>query len=90
MLVNWGPFDERKIEKGSLPKKKRKGGPLGFFNIDSAVNLQEMKGNPLGNFFGKSPQCRKKSKWGTLRSRPVLYVTQETFLVLFPGPTGEI
>ena len=30
----------------------------------------------------------KKLKGGPLWSRPVLYVTLETFLVQFPGPTG--
>ena len=30
----------------------------------------------------------KKSKGGTFWSRPVLYVTRETFLVQFLGPTG--
>ena len=38
----------------------------------------------------KVSQCRRKSKGGTLWSRPVLYVARETFLVEFPGPTGTI
>ena len=33
---------------------------------------------------------KKKQKGGTLWSHPVLYVTRETFLVQFPGPTGTI
>ena len=39
-------------------------------------------------FLKKVSQCRKKSKGGTVWSRPVLYVTRETFLVQFLGPTG--
>ena len=42
-----------------------------------------------GPFGGKNlkkvAQCQKKSKGG-----PVWYVTQETFLVQFLGPTGTI
>ena len=33
---------------------------------------------------------KKKLKRLTFWSRPVLYVTRETFLVQFPGPTGAI
>ena len=32
----------------------------------------------------------KQLKGGTLWSRPVLYITRETFLAQFPGPTGAI
>ena len=39
-------------------------------------------------FSKKVPQCRKKLKGRTLWSRPVLYVTRETFLVQFLGPPG--
>ena len=50
-----------------------------------------MKGDLLveKNFEKKSHSAEQNQK-GTLWSRPVLYVTRETFLVQFPGPTGEI
>ena len=32
----------------------------------------------------------KKTERRTLWSRPVLYVTRETLLIQFPGPTGAI
>ena len=42
----------------------------------------------MGKFsLKKVAQCRKNLK-GTFWSRPVLYVTRETFLVQFLGPTG--
>ena len=44
----------------------------------------ERGGGPLEICFPK-----KLEGW-TLWSRPVLYVTRETFLVQFPGPTGAI
>ena len=58
----------------------------GLQNVKVLVNLEPfMKTN-----FEKSRTVPKKSKGGTLRSRPVLYVTRETFLVQFFGPTGII
>ena len=39
-------------------------------------------------FLKKSRTVPKKSKEGTVWSRPELYVTRETFLVQFLGPTG--
>ena len=41
-------------------------------------------------FERKSHNAEKKQKGGTLRNRPILYVTRETFLVQFLGPTGTI
>ena len=41
-------------------------------------------------FSEKISQCRKKLKKWTLWSHLLLYVTRETFLVQFPGPTGAI
>ena len=38
----------------------------------------------------KSRTVPKKFKVGTLWSRPVLYVTRQTFLVQFLGPTNTI
>ena len=63
--------------------KKLKGDPLGFFNIHSVAQHQKMKGDPLGNNFSakKSLAMTTKTERGTLCSRPVLYVTRETFLV---------
>ena len=46
--------------------------------------------DPLVQKKSKSRTVPKKSKGGTLWSRPVLYVTRETFLVQFFGPTGTI
>ena len=41
-------------------------------------------------FLGKSHKAEKKLKGRTLWSRPVLYITRETFLVQFFGPAGTI
>ena len=75
-----------------MPKKTEREDPLGFFNIHSVAKLQKtkkMKGAFRGDksFFEKSRTVPKK--W-TLWSRPVLYVTRETFLVQLLGPTGTI
>ena len=62
-----------------------------FFNIH--FNIQEkLKGDPLvEKNLKKSRTVLKKSQGeGTLWSRPVLYVTPETFLVQFLGPTDTI
>ena len=74
-----------------MPKKTEREDPLGFFKIYSVAKLQKIEGGTLswGNFFlKKSRTVPKKSKRGTFWSRPVLYVTRETFLVQFLGPTG--
>ena len=43
---------------------------LGFFNIHSVAKQQKIE---WGKFFSKKvSQCRKKWKWGTLWSRPIL------------------
>ena len=71
-----------------MPKKTEREDPLGFFNIHSVGKLQKNEGGPFvvkKVFFEKSRTVPKK--W-TLWSRPVLYVTRETFLVQFLGPTG--
>ena len=62
--------------------------PLGFFNIHSVAKLQKIEGG--GPFVGKKffEKSRTVPKKWTLWSRPVLYVTRETFLVQFLGPTG--
>ena len=66
-----------------MPKKAEREDPLRFFNIHSVAKLQKMKGDPLvEKKLKKVAQCRKNLK-GTLWSRPVLYVTRESFLVQF-------
>ena len=40
--------------------------------------------------FEKSLTMPKKNERGTFWSRPVLYLTRETFLVQIPGPIGAI
>ena len=73
--------------------KKLKGRTHGDFSTAILLqNSKKIEGGPCGekSFLKKVAQCRKKSKGGTLWSRPVLYVTRETFLVPFPGPTGEL
>ena len=72
-----------------MPKKIEWGDPLGFLNIYFVAKLQKIERDPLGNFFSeKSPAMPKKTE--TLWSRPVLYVTRETFLVQFIEPRGTI
>ena len=75
------------LEKSrTMPKKTEREDPLGFFNIHSVAKLQKIEGGlSWGIFFDKSRTVPKKR---TLWSRPVLYVTRETFLVQFLGPTG--
>ena len=62
------------------------GSPLGFFNIHSVAKLQKNEEGP----FGEKVAMPKKNKVGTFWSRPVLYVTRESFLAQFPGPTVTI
>ena len=69
-----------------MPNKTEREDPLGFFNI-YVEKLQKIRRDPLVE---KIAQYRKKSKGGTLWSRPELYVTLETFLVQFLGATGTI
>ena len=76
-----------------MPKKTEKGeGPSGIFQHPFCRKTpKKMKEGPFGKHFPKKvSQCRKKLKGGTLQSRPVLYVTRETFLVQFLEPTGTI
>ena len=73
-----------------MPKKTEREVPLGFSTSILLQNSKKLKGGPFRgeNFFEKSRMVPKKSKGGTFWSRPVLYVTRETFLVQFLGPTG--
>ena len=60
---------------------------MGFFNIHAVAKLQKNEG--WKKDLQKSHTVPKKIK-KTLWSRPVLYVTRETFLVQFLGPTSTI
>ena len=74
-------------KKSHNAEKTERKDPLGFFNINSVGKLQKIEGGP---FVGKKVFLKKVTlpkKW-TLWSRPVLYVTRETFMVQFLGPTG--
>ena len=73
-----------------MPKKNRKGGPFGIFQHPFCCKTPKNEGGPFRGekFFEKSRTMPKKSKLGILWSRPVLYVTRETVLVQFRGPTG--
>ena len=73
-----------------MPKKTERG----LWDFSTSILLQNSKKFEGGPFGGKkiekSHTVPKKFKGGTLWSRPVLYVTRETFLVQFLGPTGTI
>ena len=73
-----------------MPKKLK--GTLGDFqHLFCRKTPKKLKRGPFGEFFPKkSPAMPKKLKGGSLWSRPELYVTRETFLVHFIGPTGTI
>ena len=87
-IGEFGTFYEKMKKKSHNVKKTEMEDPLGFFNIQSVAKLQKkLKGDPSVEFFLKKvAQCRRRTLW----SRPVLYVTRETFLVQFLGPTGTI
>ena len=72
------------LKKVSQRRKKLKGGTLCGFSIPSSLsqNPKKLKGGPFREIFSRKnvSQCRKNWKgWGTLWSRPALYVMQETF-----------
>ena len=79
---------KKKFEKKSHNAKKLKGRTLRDFL--TSILLQNSKKNEGGPFVGKVffEKSRTVPKKWTLWSRPVLYVTQETFLVQFLGATG--
>ena len=88
---------KKKFEKKSHNAEKIERGDLLvwsgiFFNIHLSQNSEKTEGGTFGeNFLTKKvSQCQTKLKDGTFWSRPVLYVTQETFLFQFLGPTGTI
>ena len=92
--MNWGPFDEKKIQKVPQSHKNEKGDPLGFFNIHAVAKFQKkLKGEPLGIFFEKSRTMPKKLKGADPLVWPgiVCYAEKgKTFLVQFLRPTGTI
>ena len=66
-----------------------------FWNFSISIlsqNSKTIKGEPFGEKFlpNKNLARPKKLKERALWSRPVFYVTRETFMVQFPGPTGAI
>ena len=69
-----------------MPKKNERD----FSTTILLRNSKQIEGGPFREEkkFEKSRTVPKKSKGGTLWSRPVLYVTPETLLVQFLGPTG--
>ena len=74
-----------------MPKKIERGDPLGFFNTHSVAKHQKIEGDPFGEFFSeKNSRNAEKTERETLWSPLILYVTGETFLVQFLGPTGTI
>ena len=86
----------KKIETKSHNAKKTERGTL--WDLSTSILSQSSKkiegGTLCGKFQSFSPKkshsVEKKLKGGTVWSRPVLYVTRETFLVQFLGPTGTI
>ena len=79
------------FEQSHNAEKKLEGGPFGIFQHPFCRKTKKkLKGDHLKNFFLKKSLNAEKTERGTLWSRPVLYVTRETFLVQFPGPTGAI
>ena len=60
-----------------------------FLQHQSLTMPKTLNGDPLGKNFPKS-LAMPKTERGTLCSRSVLYVTRETFLVQFSGPTGNL
>ena len=79
------------LEKSLTTPKKMKGGPSGIFLYPVCRKTQKkLKGGPFGEFFSEKSRNAEKKQRGTLWSRPALYVIRGNFLVMFPGPTGEI
>ena len=91
-IGEFGTFYEKKLKKSLTMPKKLKRRTLWYSS--KSILLQNSKKNEgdslMGKKLKKSRTVPKKSKAGTLWSRPVLYVTRETFLVQFLGPTGTI
>ena len=83
---------ENYLKSFTMPKKKTERGTLWDFSTFCRKTPKKLKRGPFGGklYPEKFSQCRKKLKGGTLWSRPVVYVTRETFLVQFLGPRGTI
>ena len=76
---------QKKLKSLTMPKKIERGTLWDFSTSilsQNSKNQKKLKGGPLG----KKLAIPKKTFW----SRSVLYVTRETFLVQFPGPTEAI
>ena len=72
----------KKIERGILP--------LGFFYTQSVANPpKNERGTLWGIFFPKKVAMPKKTERDPLVSSGIVCYAGN-FLVLFPGPTGEI
>ena len=68
-----------------MPKKK------GFSTSILSQSSEKIEGGPFEKKISrKKSRNAEKTERGTLWPRPVLYVTRETFLVQFLGPTGTI
>ena len=83
-----GPFGEIFFRKRSLynAEKIERGTLWDFSTSILSQNSKKMKVGPFGENFPKKSRSAEKTERG---SRPVLYVTRETFLVQFPGPIGK-
>ena len=74
-------------------KKIERGDPLGFFYTQSVAKLKKNEGGTLWGkivFRKKVSQCRKKTERGDPLVSSGIVCYAGNFLVLFPGPTGEI
>ena len=81
--MNRRPFYEI-IFNSRNAEQNLKGDPMRIFSIHFVAKLQKIAGEPFGEKYfpeKKVSQCRTKTERGTIWSRPVLYVTRETFLV---------
>ena len=76
----------------TTPKKIERGDPLRFFYPVCRKTQKKLKGDPLGKFFfpKKSLAMPKKLKGGPFGLVRHCMLCGKLFLVLFPGPTGEI
>ena len=78
-----------------MPKKTKRGDPLGFFNIHYVAKQQKIEEGPFGEKFfrKKSLAVPKKIERGDPLVSPNMVLrgkTGKTFLVQFAGPNGAI
>ena len=94
--MNWGPFYGNFFEKKSHnTEKTEREDPLGVFqNPFCSKTSKKLNGGPFGKKIRKkSLNAQRKTKMGDPLVSPcnVCYAEKgKTFLVQFPGPTGEI